>query len=109
MKRAISFAGCQLGEVRHICAFFHSADEEYRVLLPFIKEGFERGDKPVHVVNPDQHHDHMQRLNRGRDRPGGRPTKRSIRASHQHGNVPSRRPFRSGSDARGFRAGGQRQ
>ena len=62
MKRAISFAGCQLGDVRHICAFFNNDDEEYRVLLPFIKEGFERGDKAVHVVNPDQHRDHMQRL-----------------------------------------------
>jgi hypothetical protein len=62
MKRAISFAGRQLGEVRHICAFFNSDDEEYRALLPFIKEGFERGDKAVHVVNPDQHRDHVQRL-----------------------------------------------
>ncbi|HTS69403.1 MAG TPA: MEDS domain-containing protein [Terriglobia bacterium] len=62
MKRPISFAGSQLSEVRHICAFFNSDDEEYRVLLPFIKEGFERGDKAVHVVNPNQHRDHLQRL-----------------------------------------------
>ena len=58
----ISFAGSQLGEVRHVCAFFNSDDEEYRVLLPFIKDGFECGDKAVHVVNPDQHRDHLQRL-----------------------------------------------
>jgi enamine deaminase RidA (YjgF/YER057c/UK114 family) len=58
----ISLAGSQLGEVRHVCAFFNSDEEEYRVLLPFIKEGFERGDKAVHVVNPDQHRDHLQRL-----------------------------------------------
>ena len=54
MKRGtppISFAGSQLRETRHICAFFNSDDEEYRVLLPFIKEGFERGDKAVHVVS----------------------------------------------------------
>jgi hypothetical protein len=50
----ISLAGSQLGDIRHVCAFFNSDDEEYRVLLPFIKEGFERGDKAVHVVNPDQ-------------------------------------------------------
>ncbi|HXX22681.1 MAG TPA: MEDS domain-containing protein [Terriglobia bacterium] len=65
MKRSaapISFAGCQLGEVRHVCAFFNSDDEEYRVLLPFIKGGFECGDKAVHVVNPDQRRDHLQRL-----------------------------------------------
>jgi hypothetical protein len=58
----IPFAGSQLGETRHVCAFFNSDDEEYRVLLPFIKDGFECGDKAVHVVNPDQRRDHLQRL-----------------------------------------------
>jgi hypothetical protein len=58
----ISLAGSQLGDIRHVCAFFNSDDEEYRVLLPFIKDGFECGDKAVHVVNPGQHHNHLQRL-----------------------------------------------
>jgi hypothetical protein len=30
---------------------FNSADEEYRVLLPFIKEGFGRGEKAFHVID----------------------------------------------------------
>ena len=58
----IPFAGSQLSEARHVCAFFNSADEEYRVLLPFIMDGFECGDKAVHVVNPDQRCDHLRRL-----------------------------------------------
>jgi hypothetical protein len=58
----ISFAGSQLNDARHVCAFFNSDDEKYRVLLPFIKDGFKCGDKAVHVVNPDQRHDHLQRL-----------------------------------------------
>lgn len=58
----IRFAGSQLGEARHVCAFFNSDEEEYRVLLPFIKDGFECGDKAVHVVNPGQRRDHLQRL-----------------------------------------------
>jgi hypothetical protein len=58
----ISLAGSPLGDVRHVCAFFNSDDEEYRVLLPFIKDGFECGDKAVHVVNPGQYHNHLQRL-----------------------------------------------
>jgi hypothetical protein len=58
----ISLAGSRLDKVRHVCAFFNNDEEEYRVLLPFIEEGFERGDKAVHVVNPDQHQDHLQRL-----------------------------------------------
>jgi hypothetical protein len=56
------FAGSELAEVRHICAFFNSDEEEYRVLIPFIKEGFESGNRAVHIVNPDQRHDHLQRL-----------------------------------------------
>jgi hypothetical protein len=58
----IPFAGSQLCGARHVCAFFNSDEEAYRVLLPFIKDGFECGDKAVHVVNPDQRHDHLQRL-----------------------------------------------
>src|SRR6202041_1514530 len=58
----ISFAGSQLAETRHVCAFFNSDEEEYRVLLPFIKDGFECGHKAVHVVNPDQRSEHVQRL-----------------------------------------------
>jgi hypothetical protein len=58
----IRLAGSRLDETRHVCAFFNSDDEEYRVLLPFIKDGFECGDKAVHVLCPDQRHDHLQRL-----------------------------------------------
>jgi MEDS: MEthanogen/methylotroph, DcmR Sensory domain len=58
----IPFAGSELGESRHVCAFFNSHDEEYRVLLPFIKDGFESGDKAIHVVNPDRLSDHLNRL-----------------------------------------------
>ena len=58
----IPFAGSQLGETRHVCAFFNSDEEEYRVLLPFIKDGFECGHKAVHVVNPEQRSDHLNRL-----------------------------------------------
>jgi MEDS: MEthanogen/methylotroph, DcmR Sensory domain len=58
----ISFAGSQLAETRHVCAFFNSEEEEYRVLLPFIKAGFECGHKAIHVVNPDQRSEHVERL-----------------------------------------------
>ena len=62
MKTRISLAGVPLGEARHVCAFFNSDAEEYRVMLPFIKEGFECGDKAVHVVNPNRRRDHLRRL-----------------------------------------------
>lgn len=58
----IPFAGSQLAETRHVCAFFNTEADEYRVLLPFIKGGFESGHKAVHVINPHQRSDHMERL-----------------------------------------------
>jgi hypothetical protein len=58
----IPFAGSQLDQTRHVCAFFNNDEEEYRVLLPFIKDGFQYGHKAIHVVNPDQRQDHLRRL-----------------------------------------------
>jgi len=65
MQRApqpISLAGSQLGKVRHVCAFFTDDEEEYRVLLPFIREDLSCGDKAVHVINPEARQDHLRRL-----------------------------------------------
>jgi hypothetical protein len=61
-EQPIRFAGSMLGAQRHVCAFFHSPDEEYRVLLPFIKEGFERGEKAFHIVDPRLREEHLRRL-----------------------------------------------
>ena len=46
----VRLAGRTLKETRHICAFFHSKEEQNKVLMPFFKEGFERGEKLFHVV-----------------------------------------------------------
>ena len=46
----------------HICAFFHSQKEEYAIMLPFIKEGLERGEKAFHIINPNLEQDHLHRL-----------------------------------------------
>ena len=59
----ISFAGTRFhGKSRHVCAVFNSDDEEYRVLLPFIKDGFERGDRAVHVISSARLPGHVRRL-----------------------------------------------
>ena len=46
----------------HVCAFFHNRDEEYHVLLPLAKEGFERGEKVFHIVDPEHRPERMRRL-----------------------------------------------
>ena len=61
-EQSIHFANATLGSERHICAFFHSSDEEYRILLPFIREGIERGEKAFHIVDPRTMEDHFRRL-----------------------------------------------
>src|ERR1700682_222511 len=61
-EQPIRFAGSILEARRHICAFFHSADEEYRVLLPYIKDGFERVEKAFHIVDPKLRAEHRRRL-----------------------------------------------
>src|SRR5438105_4218697 len=59
---SVEFGGRPLGRERHICALFNSIDEEHRVLRSFIKEGFDRGEKAVHIVDPRQRQDHLERL-----------------------------------------------
>jgi hypothetical protein len=61
-SHSLQFAGGNLAGQRHICAFFNSADEEHRVLRSFITDGFDRGDKAFHLVNPELREDHLKRL-----------------------------------------------
>ena len=59
----IRFAGASLGQSPHVCAFFSTREDEYRVTLPFIVEGLERGEKAFHITDPALRHDHLARLN----------------------------------------------
>ena len=58
----ITLAGGALDSGRHVCALFHTRDEEYRTLIPFIREGFERGEKAIHMVDPALRAEHVARL-----------------------------------------------
>ena len=50
------------GRYRHICAFFYSIDEQHRVLRPFITDGFDRGNRAYHLVDPERREEHLRRL-----------------------------------------------
>ena len=58
----VSLCGSLLREHRHVCAFFNSPDDEYRVTLPFIRDGFSRGDRAYHLIGPERREDHLRRL-----------------------------------------------
>jgi hypothetical protein len=59
---SIELAGVTLTGNRHVCGFFNSLDEEYDVLLDFIVDGLNRGERAVHVIDPARYADHRQRL-----------------------------------------------
>ena len=58
----IPFAGGILDQYRHVCAFFNSPDEEQRILAPFVRDGLERGERNLHIVDPEQRDDYVRRL-----------------------------------------------
>jgi hypothetical protein len=45
-----------------VCAFFHTQDQEDKVVVPFLKEGMDRGEKTFYVSNPRMHAHIFQEL-----------------------------------------------
>ena len=61
-RKAVRLFGENLDEGMHICTFFRTSAERYRVLMPFIREGMEQGDRAFHIVNPSLRSEHAQRI-----------------------------------------------
>jgi AcrR family transcriptional regulator len=40
----------ELGDARHVCALFEGTEDANSVLVPFMREGLDRGDQVVHLV-----------------------------------------------------------
>jgi MEDS: MEthanogen/methylotroph, DcmR Sensory domain len=62
VHKQVRLAGAVIDRKRHVCAFFNSKEEEYRVLMPFVKEGFDQGDRAVHFIDPRNRAEHARRL-----------------------------------------------
>jgi hypothetical protein len=60
--RKVNLAGREIGCSCHACAFFHTEEQFYRVLIPFIQEGLAAGDRAVHIVDPGKRERHVQAL-----------------------------------------------
>jgi len=54
----VRLAGRTLSRTNHICAFFNSPEEQYKVLMPFFKDGYDQGEMLFHVVDSRLHEDH---------------------------------------------------
>lgn len=55
----VRLAGRTLKQSRHVCAFFHSRKEQNKILMPFFKEGFDRGEKLFHIIDPRIEDEHL--------------------------------------------------
>lgn len=58
----IRLAGSTITPPCHACAFFHSRDEEFEVLLPFIKDGLDQGEKSFHIIDERRRGEYLGRL-----------------------------------------------
>ena len=61
-SQPIQLAGSVLGDYRHVCAFFSSPQEEYDTLLPFVRDGLERGERAYHVLPSQYREEHLEQL-----------------------------------------------
>jgi MEDS: MEthanogen/methylotroph, DcmR Sensory domain len=61
-RKSVRLFGENLDEGMHICTFFRTSDERYRVLMPFIREGMEQGERALHLVDPSLRSEHAQRI-----------------------------------------------
>jgi AcrR family transcriptional regulator len=47
---AMRLGDANLGRHRHVCGLFEGADDAADVLVPFVVDGLERGDRVIHIV-----------------------------------------------------------
>src|ERR1700744_2608347 len=61
-QRAVTIGQSEFRCPCHACAFFNSRDEEYELLLPFAKEGYQAGDRMFQVVDKAHRDERRTRL-----------------------------------------------
>lgn len=48
----------------HACGFFDSREEQYQIMLPYINEGLEEGDRVINILERALHSDHCDCLSK---------------------------------------------
>jgi hypothetical protein len=61
-EHSVQLAGVDLAGRNQVCAFFNAIDEEHIVLGSFYKDGLNRGEKAVHIVDSANREEHLKRL-----------------------------------------------
>src|SRR6476659_7420091 len=60
-RRRVHLAGEELRD-GHVVVLGDGVDEVYDILMPFIVEGFEGGDRAIHIIDPGLRDAHLERL-----------------------------------------------
>lgn len=60
--QGVRLAGSVLRRQCHACAFFHTPEEEYRLLVPFTQDGLACGDKSFQITDPGHQEERRARL-----------------------------------------------
>jgi AcrR family transcriptional regulator len=60
--QTVRLAGEDLSDHRHVCVLVDGPEEAYELLLPFVVDGLEQGDRAVHIVDPQARDTHLERL-----------------------------------------------
>jgi len=63
--RTIELAGSTIECHCHVCAFFHSRDDEYNILIPFMMDGFAASDRSVQIVEKTHVAERLRRIAEG--------------------------------------------
>lgn len=61
-SKPVNIGQSQLHCPCHACAFFHSRDEEYELLLPFAREGYQTGERLFQVIDKNHRDERLSRL-----------------------------------------------
>lgn len=61
-SQGVHLAGNTLRHSCHACALFRDREEEYSVLMPFAREGYDRGDRLFQVVDARHRPERLRRL-----------------------------------------------
>jgi DcmR-like sensory protein len=61
-NRHVTLARSAVSRRCHVCAFFHNQEDEYKVMLPFLKEGLEADEKVFQIIDQRQREERLRRL-----------------------------------------------
>src|SRR5205809_732932 len=61
-ERSLHLCGEEIPNAGHICAFFDSRADKYKVLAPYLAEGIEQGDRIINVVDAEERDQHVETL-----------------------------------------------